>query len=164
MSKEPAQADLLATISPTPARRLVSYGFVLTMGALLIYIAVSAAPVALIWRFMLLFLGVVILVAAERLRRATLLTLWMTDTMLLDSSGQVLCALADVSSIDRGTFAFKPSNGFLIRTKSRQPLVWRPGLWWCVGRRIGVGGATSAGQAKFMAELIALRLDKAHSP
>ena len=33
-----------------------------------------------------------------------------------------------------------------------------PGLWWRIGRRIGVGGVTPASQSKVMADLITARL------
>ena len=60
--------------------------------------------------------------------------------------------------MDRGTFAFKPSNGFLLRTATKQPRLWKPGLYWRMGRRIGVGGITRAAEAKLMADVIAVRL------
>jgi hypothetical protein len=52
----------------------------------------------------------------------------------------------------------KPSNGFTVVMETKQPRAWAPGLWWRVGRRVGVGGVTGASQTKFMAEQIALRL------
>jgi hypothetical protein len=60
--------------------------------------------------------------------------------------------------VDRGTFAFKPSNGFLLRTETRQPRLWQPGLYWRTGRRIGVGGITRAAESKALADLIAIKL------
>ena len=66
--------------------------------------------------------------------------------------------IEEVEALERGLFAFKPSNGFLIRTRAPKPRGWQPGLWWRVGRRIGIGGVTSAGQAKAMSEIMAALL------
>ncbi|MEO0931422.1 MAG: hypothetical protein AAFY14_12360, partial [Pseudomonadota bacterium] len=96
---------------------------------------------------------------AERLRRATLLRIELTATDIRDSSGMVLATMDDIIGVDRGIFAFKPSNGFTLVMKNKKPRSWAPGLWWRLGRRVGVGGVTSAGQAKFMAEQIAFRLN-----
>ena len=77
---------------------------------------------------------------------------------LRDSAGGVLARMDEVTGLERGMFAFKPSNGFLLRLDTKKPRAWRPGLWWSLGSRIGVGGMTPAHQAKFMAEIIATLL------
>jgi hypothetical protein len=41
-----------------------------------------------------------------------------------------------------------------------QSNVWRPGMWWRVGRRIGVGGMTPAHQCKHISEIIAVIMAK----
>jgi hypothetical protein len=41
----------------------------------------------------------------------------------------VLARIDEIASLDRGTFAFKPSNGFLLRLSRKGTRVWRPGLW-----------------------------------
>ena len=64
----------------------------------------------------------------------------------------------EIESIDRGFFAFKPSNGFLLTTKSPGSRTWQPGLWWRIGRRIGVGGMTPGAQSKSVSEIIAIRV------
>ncbi len=161
MDQEILMDSALATIQPSPARRWISFVIILSLGGMLVYIALASPPTSLFWRFFLLALGIGALVLADKLRRATLQTIIMTDQGIFESSGRELCSLQDIAGIDRGTFAFKPSNGFLIRTRNPGPKVWAPGLWWRVGRRIGVGGVTAAGEAKFMSELIALRLGDA---
>ena len=82
----------------------------------------------------------------------------MTDEAISDSNGLVLARIEDILAVDRGAFAMKPSNGFTLKLKTKQPRGWAPGLWWRLGNRVGVGGATAAGQSKFMAEQIALRI------
>ncbi len=158
MDQEKLMENALAIIQPSPARRVISFVIILSLGGLLVYIALATPPASLFWRFFLLAMGIAALVLADKLRRATQQTIIMTDQGIYESSGRELCSLQDIAGIDRGTFAFKPSNGFLIRTKKPGPRTWAPGLWWRVGRKIGVGGVTGAGEAKFMSELIALRL------
>jgi hypothetical protein len=60
--------------------------------------------------------------------------------------------------VERGAFAFKPSNGFLVRLDKPLGRGWAPGLWWRLGRLLGVGGVTSASQSKAMAEILSLEL------
>lgn len=73
-------------------------------------------------------------------------------------TGRPLALMEDIQEIERGMFALKPSNGFVVRLKTKAAPAWAPGLWWRTGRRLGVGGVTSAGAAKAMADLLALRL------
>lgn len=153
-----AEMKPLATLTPTGLKRSMSFLVLLALGLLLVFLAFIAPPKSLIWQGFLLGLGVGILILAENLRRATRLSLVLWPDRLEDSTGRQICQISDIVSIDRGVFAFKPSNGFLLRTKGRLPGHWAPGLWWQLGRRIGVGGVTPAGQAKFMAEMIALTL------
>ena len=91
------------------------------------------------------------------MRRATSNAIELTATILRDSDGTVIARIEDIEHIDRGVFAFKPSNGFLLRTKAGTggTREWRPGLWWRMGRRIGIGGMTPGRQTKYMAEAIA---------
>ncbi|MEE9388829.1 MAG: hypothetical protein V3U96_09465 [Paracoccaceae bacterium] len=150
--------NAVAAITPSPVRRVVAVSILWALGLTVIYLGFSRPPAVFMWQVFLIILGAVALAVGDKLRRATALSLYMTDTVLCDSTGHELCRLDDITGIDRGAFAFKPANGFLLRTSSRQARNWSPGLWWRVGRRIGVGGATSAQQGKFMAEAIALRV------
>ncbi|MEJ6638770.1 MAG: hypothetical protein QNL58_00185 [Octadecabacter sp.] len=138
-------------------RRYFAYGAVFILSAMLILLAFVQPP-AFGWQVFLIALGAGTLVVAERLRRATMLGLIMTETDLRDTSGQILTTLGNIKSVDRGAFAFKPSNGFVLRLHKSATRVWAPGLWWRFSTRIGVGGVTPAGPAKYMAEQIALRV------
>ena len=149
--------DVLATIHASPGRRwlgVVSMGF---LGVLLIWIAFSTPP-SLGWQVFLLVLGGASIWLTTRMYQATALRIELTEEGLRDSSGAVIAAFENIQSMDRGFFALTPSNGFLIKTKSPGPRVWRPGLWWRMGKRIGIGGVTPGHQSKAMAEIIAIRL------
>ncbi|MDJ0630030.1 MAG: hypothetical protein QNJ44_17360 [Rhodobacter sp.] len=149
---------VLAAVTPSPARRWLAIGMMVVLGGLLVYIALAAPPQGLFFRVFMLAVGVGALLLAERLRRSTMVSIELTEAGLRDTDGRELCRFDNIAAVERGAFAFKPSNGFLVRLKSPMGRVWQPGLWWRYGRRIGVGGVTPASQAKFMADLIAMKL------
>lgn len=146
--------EVLAVVRASSGRRLLGMGSLMILGVMLLYIAVVQSP-AFHWRLFLLLLGVGTIVLADKMRRATSTQIELTETELRDSDGTIIARIEDIDGMDRGFFAFKPSNGFLIRTTVKQSNAWRPGLWWRVGRRIGIGGMTSASQTKVMSEIIA---------
>jgi hypothetical protein len=154
---QPDKDGIYATVQASQPRRIFAYGVLFSLGALVIYTTLSRPP-ALHWMIFMLVFGVLMLLLAERLRRATTLTIELTEDEVRDSAGTVLAKLADVRSVERGAFALKPSNGFTLVMKEKSPRAWAPGVWWRMGRRVGVGGVTAAGQSKFMAEQIALRI------
>ena len=90
---------------------------------------------------------------------ATTSCLELTELELRDTTGRRIVAVADIRGVDRGALAFKPSQGFLIRTHAPQPRGWAPGLWWRLGRSVGIGGVTRAGEGKYMAETLQALLD-----
>lgn len=146
-----------ARVSASGPRRLFAYAVLLALGGVLIY-APIASPPSFFWTLFMFTLGAATFVLAERMRRATRLALLLTETDLRDESGRVLAQMDEIQQVSRGAFAMKPSNGFTLLLREPQSRAWAPGVWWRLGRRVGVGGVTSAGAAKFMAEQIALRL------
>lgn len=150
--------DPIARLMVTPARRMF-VAFV--QGGLGVLLLVSAAglsepsPAAI---FALVAFGLLALWQAARSYRAAGLAILLTREGLYDSSGRLIAALSDIASVDRGFFAFKPSNGFLLRLKARGERAWVPGLWWRLGTRVGIGGATSGRAARDMADVISILL------
>jgi len=145
--------EVVIELHVAPARRLLGVATVIVLGALLAWFAIRL-PAAWPLRILLLLMGAGALWFAVRLWEASRLAVVLTRERLTDSSGRVLAELDDVAGVDRGALAAKPSNGFVVRTRTRQPAAWAPGVWWRVGRRVGVGGLTSAGRARAMAELL----------
>ena len=154
------EAEVLATVSASAPRRMMGIVVLAALGGLLIYAGLAQPPATLGWQLFLLGAGGITLYLTERMRRASVVTLELTRTGLRDSEGQVLATLDQIETVNRGVFAFKPSNGFVLTTRDAQPRHWNPGLWWRVGRRVGVGGVTPAAQTKFMAETIQTLLDE----
>lgn len=147
-------------LKASSGRRVLALGVLLGLGGVLLLLALGDGMT--LWgRLLLGGFGGGALWLSYRVWRATEGALRLTDRGLEDAGGMLVAGYENIASVDRGVFAFKPSNGFLLRLKTPVARRWEPGLWWQFGRRIGVGGVTSAGPAKAMAEQIALTLSGA---
>lgn len=155
---DPSEDPVLSTLSVAPARRWIGVGTLALLGLLLLYVLVAHPPSGIGSVLVLLVFGFVALAGAEALRQATAYNLELTATELRESGGRRLALVAEIESVERGAFALKPSNGFMIRLKAPAARHWSPGLWWRLGRRIGVGGVTSAGEGKAMSEALGFLL------
>lgn len=153
-----SRSDVITRLKPSLVRRYFAVAIVFTLGLILLILAFNKPPETFGWQVFLIVLGGGSIWLAETMRRATAIWLELTDEELRESSGRVLCRIEDIASVERGAFAFKPSNGFLINLNARQSRAWAPGMWWRIGNKIGVGGVTSASEGKFMADLIAMKL------
>ena len=154
---ESDENGVYASFGASSVRRIFACGVLFGLGGLLIYVGLVRPPEPG-WLVFLLAMGVGSLWIGERLRRATKIDIELTETEVRDSAGSLLAHLDDVVSVERGAFALKPSNGFTLVLRKRAPRAWVPGMWWRLGNRVGVGGTTPAGPAKFMAEQVALRI------
>ena len=67
-----------------------------------------------------------------------------------------MAPIDDIIRVERGAFAFKPSNGFVVSLKQKTARAWIPGLYWKFSSRIGIGGVTAPADAKFMADALAV--------
>jgi hypothetical protein len=153
------ETEVLAVARASTGRRILGLSSLSLLGVLLIYIAFAQSP-ALLAQIFLIIVGGGALWLAETMRRATASCVELTPLVLRDGDGTVIVRIEDIVSMDRGVFAFKPSNGFLLKTKTGEARQWRPGLWWRVGRRVGVGGMTPGHQTKFMSELLSAIMAK----
>lgn len=143
--------EILMTLAPSIGRRVLGAGSLAALGFLLLSVVFEATG---IWQAFFLLLAILVLVAARRLWLSTGDRLELTRTELRTASGRILTPIDNVQNVDRGVFAFKPSNGFLVKLEKPCGSGWSPGLWWQRGRYIGVGGVVRAGEARAMAEFI----------
>ncbi len=131
----------------------------------LLVLAIVAIGLSLLWvmltgersgmqTMMLSLAGAACLWVALEVYRAPGTAVILTDDGLFDDGGRMLCAFSDMERVDSGLLSFKPSKGFTVRLKKPAPRGWSPGLWWRLGRRCGVGGATPGRDGKLMAELL----------
>ena len=147
--------QVLASMQPSQMRRVFAAAALGGLGVMLIWLAVST-PAALGLQVVLALVGAGALVVMQWLWRATDTTVELTSTELLEGSGRVIAPVSAIKGVERGPFAFKPSNGFLVHLNTAQPRHWSPGLWWRMGKSIGVGGVTSGHEGKAMAEAITM--------
>lgn len=140
---------------PSILRRGFGCGVLFALGFLLFYIAIVEPPEGLQWILVLLLIGLASNYAGYMMWHWSGRMIELTDDGLRMSDGTVIAHLEDIRSVDRSFFAFKPSNGFLVTLKTRQPTTWAPGLWWRIGKRIGIGGLTSGAEGKIMADTLA---------
>ena len=150
--------EVLATVAASAPRRWLGVAVMGVLGVLLIYIALAMPPQSFLWQAFLLVMGVGSLWLADATRRATERVVELTRSGLRDTGGDEITSLDNIDAVERGTFAFKPSNGFLIRLKQKRARRWQPGLWWAFGKRVGIGGVTPGSQTKAMAQIIEMLL------
>ena len=149
----------VARLTVSPARRVFGLGVMLALAGLVLWLGLAGVEGGgFAVRGAMVLLGLGVLAAAVRMQRATQRALILTETVLVDTAGVVLTRVDDIEGVDRGTFAFKPSNGFLLKTRTKGTRAWQPGLYWRFGRRIGVGGVAQAAQAKAMADALTVVL------
>lgn len=153
-----SSGTVLAEIRPSGMRR----GFaVMVLGALAVLQVWSALvnpPSAVLGVVFLLVSGGCALALAMAMYRVTAVRLVLTETALMEETGRILAPVDRIATVDRGLFAFKPSNGFLVHLTEPAPRHWAPGLWWRWGRRIGVGGVTVAAESRAMADVLSALL------
>lgn len=157
---QPADDEILATLRATAFRRWI--GIVLLCGfALMLGKAALELPAdRLAIKLAIFALGLVSLVQAVLLWRATARGIELTADLLRETGpqGRVLARLADIARVDTGAFSYRPASGFLIHLNAPAGFAMVPGMWWRRGRRIGIGGVTSKAHGKIFAAEINRRL------
>lgn len=146
---------VIARIEPAPFRRGTAIVVMTTLGALLVYLGLAGSGGNLGAAAFLVLTGGFALYMTQKLRTASKIALVLTVDGLFDENGREVVRLDNIKAVERGTFAFKPSHGFLIRLKARQGAGFAPGIWWRLGKKVGIGGVTPGPQAKFVAEVLA---------
>lgn len=152
------ERQVVARVEASGGRRVFGLAVLVGLGLILIWLGLFEPGGSVLLRVLILAAGAAVIWAAREMQRATAMAVILTDDGLHDSAGEVIAPIDSIASVDRGTFAFKPSNGFLVRLSEPGARRWRPGLYWRFGRRVGVGGIAHAAQAKAMADALAIML------
>ena len=149
-----SDAEVIMSLRSTQPRRWggILAQFVLGLVLLGFVFAPGLSPVM---RLFFAILGGGAFYGAFWMRDVTRQEIQLTDTELRTSAGRVLTTIDNVDKVERGAFAFKPSNGFLVRLKSPCGKGWAPGVWWQRGRMLGIGGTMNAGHSRAMADTMA---------
>lgn len=156
--------DVHIRLYPAPAKRLMAVATCAVLTLLLAWLAFNVPPMAAGWRIVLALAAVGAGLAGVRMWRATAAGIELTDAGLADTDGNLIAALDNITRSDRGLFAFKPTNGFLLTLRRRGPVAWRPGLWWRIGRWVGVGGTLPGGGARALSDAINALLAQRSAP
>lgn len=164
MSIELGQGEIILSVRPSPFRRWVSVVLVIGLAAFLVHLALTESAISPLSRGILGLLGLGCAWMGVRMYHATDVGLDLYPDRLCDTKGQELCHLDELAKVERGAFAFKPSNGLVLQLKDPGRAAWQPGLWWRIGRRLGIGGIISAGQSKALAEAITLLQRERNDP
>jgi hypothetical protein len=152
----PDTDEVIERITPSAARRVMATAALGLLGSMLLLVAASNPPTDIAWRLFLVVVGVGSLWLSWTLWRVTGVVLELTRDELREVDGRVLARIENIRSVDRGFFAFKPASGFRLSLIERGSTVYAPGLWWRRGRMVMVGGVTSRGQSKSVADLISV--------
>lgn len=150
----------IAELRISQARRWLGVAALAVLGVILAGHGLLSPERGFPVRLISVVLGAGCLWQAWRHLTTTRLGIVLTEDGLFDGSGDLICGLDNIGSVDRGMFAFKPTNGFLIRLRRPAGFRWIPGLYWRVGKRIGVGGATQSTEAKVMADRLTILVDE----
>jgi hypothetical protein len=143
-------------LRPSAPRRAFGLVVQAALGLILIYLAAAFPPQSLTWRAFLVVLGIAALLLAVRGWRGSAQAIVLDETGLRQEDGTEIAPLARIRSVDRAVFTFKPSNGFLVRLDAPLGRAWVPGMWWRIGRRVGIGGVTNAAETRMVADALSL--------
>jgi hypothetical protein len=146
--------EVLARVHASAPRRGLGVTVLASLGMMLIYLAFAAPPQHFGYQILLLAVGAAAIWLAVRMWAVTQVSIELTMDVLRLSDGTVLAPTDRIVGIDRGVFAFKPSHGFTLKLDDKMPGAWHPGMWWRLGRRLGIGGVTPGTQTKIMADII----------
>ncbi len=146
--------DVLASLSPSLPRRVLGLGFLVALAATLAWTAMNSPDLPPVMGWVMWAVAIAIIPICAKGWQVTGAALELTEHELRLSSGETLARLDEIEKVDRGAFAMKPSGGFVIDLKAKGPTRWAPGLYWQMGRRIGVGGLVSPAAARAMADTV----------
>lgn len=144
-------------VHAAPARRALALAVIFGLGGLLLAL-VFVRPPAPGWAMFLVALGAGALWLAEAMRRGTRTALLLDRTGLRHEGGALIAAWDQIARIERGVLALKPAGGFTLVLRRRAARGWVPGMWWRLGRQVGVGGILRRPELRALADAIAARL------
>ncbi len=153
MEKEKPQA----IITPPQAKRVVATSLLAIGGMGLVYYGTLNywGRVEVLFVYVLAMLT---LFGCFKFYQNTREELLLYEDRVASSSGELLFEVSNVKSIDNSLLSFKPSNGALIYLKSPMPMKVHYGLWWRVGKKVGIGGCTNRAEVNVMVDIIRQKL------
>ena len=147
--------SVIAKLEASPVRRGLALFVMVLLGFLLLYLAITT-DASFFHKVLLVVVAAAVLCVARSMQRGTKGHIELRNTGLFFKNGKRLCSIDNITRVERGVFAFKPSNGFVVSLNQKTHRAWVPGLYWKFGTKIGVGGVTAPSDAKFMADTLAV--------
>lgn len=147
-------ANRIVKVEPSPPRRLLGVGLLLVVGFLLIVTGMASIQVTNPYSLIQIGVSLAVFWSAWRVYRATSSHIVLKGGCIISSDGTLIARVDKITRVDRSLFAFKPTNGLLLLLDEPMASAWQPGLWWRIGRRVGIGGCTPRSQAKQLAEVL----------
>ena len=141
-----------SSLSVAPWRRAVALATLVPIAVLLIRQAVGLPVVG---QALCLALAVTFAWAATTLWRARANALVWDGEGLRDRFDTLRIPRATIVAVDTGAISLRPSQGFTLHLDRPVPRGWSPGLWWSLGRTVGVGGLTDRRETRALAQRIA---------
>lgn len=139
----------------------LTFAMLVNAGLVVCLVGIGTTAALAIWQQGLLaLLALLFLGLGWRQWQARGVTLHWTERGLETGEGVLLADIQNIIRVERGPFAFKPSNGFLVISSTSQGRQWEPGIYWRTGRRLGVGGLLNGAMTRQMADHIAIELAK----
>jgi hypothetical protein len=144
------------TLRASPFRRTFGVGMQGVLGLILLWLAATHPPEALGWQAFLVAMGLGALWLAWNAWRGSAVALVLDERGLFQEDGVPVAPLEAIAAVDRAVFTFKPSNGFLVVLRAPLGRAWVPGMWWRMGRRVGIGGMTGGAQTRMVADTLSM--------
>lgn len=155
---------VLARLDASQPRRMIGVAVQAALGVVILSLAFSFPREQMALRVGMVVLAGLVFYGGYLTWRATAMGLVLTVSGLRDDNGRLLAEVANVREVSRGAFALKPSHGFSLVLFQGMGFAWVPGLWWRIGKRVGVGGVTPSQPARYMAEVIAALITARDAP
>ena len=119
----------IARLKASPVRRGFGLFVMMLLGFLLLYLTATidagfVHKAVLGWRR-----GGCAVDGARHAKGHSGATLSCVASGLYFEDGRVLAAMDDILRVERGVFAFKPSNGFVVSLQNKTERAWIPGLY-----------------------------------
>ena len=141
-----------SSLSVAPWRRAVA---LVTLAPIAVLLVRQAVGLPLVGQALCLALAALLGWAVATLWRARTNALTWDGEVLSDRFGTLRIPRASIVAVDTGAISLRPSQGFTLHLDRPIPRGWSPGLWWSLGRTVGVGGLTERRETRALAQRIA---------
>ena len=134
--------SVIARLKASTVRRGFALFVMMLLGFLLLYLT-ATIDAGFVHKAFLVGIAAAVLWMARAMQRGTKGHIELRASGLYFEDGRVLAAMDDILRVERGVFAFKPSNGFVVTLQNK----------------------TAPSEAKFMSDSLAVLLEeRADSP